>query len=96
MYYIGIDVAINSHEVCFLDAEGNVLDGNFFNIKNNHSGFARFKQMLFRYHLSEDNALVGMEAAGHYWLALYSWLMEICYHPETQYAFGENLQRTLW
>ena len=76
MYYIGIDIAKNSHEVCFLDEEGNVLDGNSFNIRNNSSGFARLEQMLSRYHLSGDNALVGMEATGHYWLVLYSWLLE--------------------
>lgn len=76
MYYIGIDIAKNSHEVCFLDAEGNILDGNSFNIRNNGSGFARLEQMLSRYHLSGDNALVGMEATGHYWLVLYSWFLE--------------------
>ena len=76
MYYIGIDIAKNSHEVCFLDAEGKVLDGNSFNIRNNSSGFARPEQMLSRYHLSGDNALVGIEATSHYWLVLYSWLLE--------------------
>ncbi|HEO3673222.1 TPA: IS110 family transposase [Streptococcus agalactiae] len=76
MYYIGIDIAKNSHEVCFLDTEGNILDGNSFNIRNNGSGFARLEQMLSRYHLSGDNALVGMEATGHYWLVLYSWFLE--------------------
>lgn len=76
MYYIGIDIAKNSHEVCFLDTEGNILDGNSFNIRNNGSGFARLEQMLSRYHLSGDNTLVGMEATGHYWLVLYSWFLE--------------------
>ena len=76
MYYIGIDIAKNRHQVCFLDEDGNVLDGNSFNILNNASGFARLEQMLSRYHLSSDNALVGMEATGHYWLVLYSWLLE--------------------
>ena len=76
MYYIGIDIAKNRHQVCFLDEDGNVLDGNSFNIRNNASGFARLEQMLSRYHLSPDNTLVGMEATGHYWLVLYSWFLE--------------------
>lgn len=76
MFYIGIDIAKNSHEVCFMDEEGAVLDGNAFNIQNNASGFARLEQKLSHHHLTTENALVGMEATGHYWLVLYAWLVE--------------------
>lgn len=76
MYYIGVDIAKNSHEVCFLDAEGNVLDGNSFNVRNNSSGFTKLEKMLSKYRLTPENSIVGMEATGHYWLVLYSWLMK--------------------
>ncbi|MDD2329101.1 MAG: IS110 family transposase [bacterium] len=76
MYYIGIDIAKKRHEVCFLDESGNVLDGNSFNIPNTASGLDKLQNYLDKYGLSPTNSLVGMEATGHYWLVLYSWLIE--------------------
>lgn len=76
MYYIGIDIAKKRHEVCFLDEKGDVLDGNSFNIPNTASGLDKLQSMLNKYGLKPDNSVVGMEATGHYWLVLYSWLIE--------------------
>ena len=76
MYYIGIDIAKKSHEVCFVDQNGQILDGNSFKIPNTLSGVNKLQQMLDRYALTPENAQVGMEATGHYWLVLYSWLFE--------------------
>lgn len=76
MYYIGIDIAKKAHEVCFLDQNGQVLDGNSFKIPNTLPGVDKLQQMLDKYALGPDNAQVGMEATGHYWLVLYSWLFE--------------------
>ncbi|MDD4324272.1 MAG: IS110 family transposase [Eubacteriales bacterium] len=76
MYYIGIDIAKKRHEVCFLDESGNVLDGNSFQIPNTASGLDKLQSYLDKYGLTAVNSLVGMEATGHYWLVLYSWLIE--------------------
>lgn len=76
MNYIGIDIAKKAHEVCFLDENGNVLDGNSFKIPNTLSGVDKLQSMLEKYGLNPQNALVAMEATGHYWLVLYSWLHE--------------------
>ena len=76
MYYIGIDIAKKAHEVCFTDESGNVLDGNSFNIPNTVSGIDKLQQKLDKFSLTPDNAVVGMEATGHYWIVLYSWLTE--------------------
>lgn len=76
MYYIGIDIAKKAHEVCFLDQNGQVLDGNSFKIPNTLSGVDKLQKMLDKYGLTPENAQVGMEATGHYWLVLYSWLFE--------------------
>ena len=76
MYYIGIDIAKKAHEVCFLDQDGQVLDGNSFKIPNTLSGVDKLQKMLDKYALTPENAQVGMEATGHYWLVLYSWLFE--------------------
>lgn len=80
MYYIGIDIAKKRHEVCFLNEEGNVLDGNSFNISNTASGLDKLQTALNKYGLKPDNSVVGMEATGHYWLVLYSWLIEQDFH----------------
>jgi len=76
MYIIGIDIAKKSHEVCFMNQDGDVLDGNSFNIPNTLSGLEKLQKMLTKYGLNSDNSIVGMEATGHYWLVLYSWLTE--------------------
>ena len=76
MFYIGIDIAKKAHEVCFTDACGNVLDGNSFKIPNTLSGLDKLHTMLEKYGITAQNSLVGMEATGHYWLVLYSWLVE--------------------
>lgn len=76
MNYIGIDIAKKAHEVCFLDENGDVLDGNSFKIPNTLSGVDKLQSMLEKYGLTPQNALVAMEATGHYWLVLYSWLLE--------------------
>ena len=73
MYYIRIDIAKKAHEVCFLDQDGQVLDGNSFKIPNTLSGVDK---LFDKYALTLENAHVGMEATGHYWLVLYSWLFE--------------------
>lgn len=76
MYYIGIDISKKAHEVCFLNQDGQVLDGNSFKIPNTISGVDKLQMMLDKYALTPENAQVGMEATGHYWLVLYSWLLE--------------------
>jgi transposase len=76
MYYIGIDIAKKAHEVCFLSHDGEVVDGNSFKIPNTLSGVDKLQKMLDKYALTPENSQVGMEATGHYWLVLYSWLHE--------------------
>lgn len=76
MYYIGIDIAKKAHEVCFLDNSGSVLDGNSFKIPNTAAGLDKLQTKLTKYELTPENSCIGMEATGHYWLVLYSWLAE--------------------
>lgn len=76
MFYIGIDIAKNAHEVCLLDANGDVLDGNTFKVPNTLGGFERFQKKLDKFGITPDNALLGMEATGHYWIVFYSWLFD--------------------
>ena len=74
MYYIGI--AKKAHEVCFTDEKGQILDANTFCIPNTVSGIEKLQKRLDKFGLTPENTTVGLEATGHYWLALYSWLIE--------------------
>jgi transposase len=67
MLFCGIDVAKRKHVVLILDDTGKAL-GPAFVIGNNRSGF---DQMLAKLRALPSPVAIGLEATGHYWLALY-------------------------
>lgn len=67
MYYCGIDIAKRKHDAAILDQEGNLQD-KFLKITNTASGF---EEILSKLQALDQNVLIGMEATGHYWLALF-------------------------
>lgn len=75
MYYLGIDIGKNNHEAGFITDDGSHV-GKSLRFSNSREGFE--KLLLFmEQRLPEHEAFcIGMEATGHYWLALYSFLRE--------------------
>ncbi|HHU12038.1 MAG TPA: IS110 family transposase [Clostridiaceae bacterium] len=75
MYYLGIDIGKNNHEAGFIRDDGSHV-GKSLRFSNSREGFE--KLLLFmEQRLPEHEAFcIGMEATGHYWLALYSFLRE--------------------
>ena len=67
MMYCGIDVAKLKHAVSLMDDKGQTLKAAF-TITNTRSGF---DQLLTELHNLTGEVSVGLEATGHYWLALY-------------------------
>lgn len=67
MFFCGIDVAKHNHAVVILDDMGTVKQAAF-SIENNRQGFDR---LLARLNALSGPVTVGLEATGHYWLALY-------------------------
>src|SRR5512142_795366 len=67
MIYCGIDVAKHKHAVSLLDERGQLIQP-VFTIENTRPGFDRLRVELGRL---SGPLLVGLEATGHYWLALY-------------------------
>ncbi len=67
MMYCGIDVAKLKHAVSLMDDKGQTLKAAF-TITNTRSGF---DQLLTELHNLTGEVTVGLEATGHYWLALY-------------------------
>jgi transposase len=72
MYFCGIDIAKKKHDAVIVDGEGNVL-GKPISITNTAAGF---EELLTRLESLDQNVLIGLEATGHYWLALYERLSE--------------------
>lgn len=75
MYYLGIDIGKNNHEAGIIRDDGSHV-GRSLRFSNTQEGFQQL--MLFLEHrLPEHEAFcIGMEATGHYWLALYSFLRQ--------------------
>jgi transposase len=67
MIYCGIDVAKHKHAVSLLDQRGQLIKP-VFTIENTRPGFDRLTAELGGL---SDPLLIGLEATGHYWLALY-------------------------
>lgn len=67
MFYCGIDVAKLKHVVSLMDEKGQVTR-SAFTISNSRSGF---DQLLETLQAQPEAVSVGLEATGHYWLALY-------------------------
>src|ERR1035437_8735160 len=75
MLICGIDIAKHKHEASLIDETGKLLSKSL-SFTNDHIGAAALLDYLAR--LNEDNQdiVIGMEATGHYWLALYSFLFD--------------------
>ena len=78
MFFVGIDIAKKSHEVAAIDGKGNIAIKPF-KFSNSMKGFEKLLTALRS--LSDDlsDLELGMEATGHYWLNLYTRLIECGY-----------------
>ena len=68
MFFCGIDVAKHQHAALVLDDGGQVVQPAF-SFANSRAGFDQLAAALTE--LSEPVS-IGLEATGHYWLALYA------------------------
>ena len=75
MFFVGIDIAKNSHEAAVIDGSGKIVVKPF-KFPNSIGGFEKFLAAVKG--VSEDLSQFefGMEATGHYWLNLYTKLMD--------------------
>ncbi|MEJ8548620.1 IS110 family transposase [Brevibacillus borstelensis] len=73
MFYLGIDISKRSHEACLIDSTGKPV-GKTLKFTNSQAGGQKLLQRLSTHVSSSEGVLIGMEATGHYWLALHSFL----------------------
>ena len=74
MIYAGVDVAKADHVIGAVDERGSEVCGPM-GFKNSAAGFERCEAWLEGVAGEPSDALVGMEATGHYWMALYAFLV---------------------
>ncbi len=79
MFFVGIDIAKNSHEATVIDCDGKFLVKPF-KFQNSIQGFQKLLTALTSLSENVSDFEFGMEATGHYWLNLYTKLIESNYN----------------
>lgn len=75
MFYAGIDIAKYKHEATVIESTGKALLDSI-SFTNSKEGCEKLLSLFQRLGVAREDVLVGMEATGHYWLSVYSYLME--------------------
>lgn len=72
MFYLGIDIGKNTHVASLMDEKAKVIF-KAFSFSNSSDGAASLMNKIQPF---QSELEIGMEATGHYWLSLYSFLVE--------------------
>lgn len=75
MIIVGIDIAKNKHDAIIIDSKGDALTKSF-TIPNSHKGADTLIHKIKGINSNNLPVIIGMEATGHYWLPLYSRLIQ--------------------
>ena len=78
MFYLGIDIAKNTHVASLIDEKGKKIFKGF-SFSNSTDGGKSLLEIIKKY-ADFSNVTVGMEATGHYWLSIYSFLYDYDFH----------------
>lgn len=78
MFYLGIDIGKNTHVASLMDEKAKIVF-KAFSFSNSSEGADSLLQKILPF---KDNLEIGMEATGHYWLSIYSYLLDqgFCIH----------------
>ena len=79
MFFVGIDIGKRNHEVALIDERGQAI-GRTLRFPNTKSGSEQLLKFINTHKLLPENTMVGMEATGHYWLSVYSFLNGLGFH----------------
>lgn len=81
MFYIGIDIAKKNHKASIIDSSGKSLSKSI-SFPNSTKGIERFNNFIAEFGITTNNCIIGMEATGHYWISLFSYIVDLgftCY-----------------
>lgn len=79
MFYIGVDIAKYNHEASIIDSNGKLVSESF-SFSNSIRGLEKFQKFISSFSIDSNNCIIGMEATGHYWLSLYSFLIDLGFY----------------
>lgn len=71
-FVCGIDIAKNNHEASIIDEKGRLVIESI-SFSNSQKGC---EKLFEKFEIIPENIVIGMEATGHYWLSVYSFLVE--------------------
>ena len=72
MYIVGIDIGKNHHEASIVSPEGKQI-GHSLRFATTHKGADSLMSFIFK-NIGKSPCVFGMEATGHYWYPIYSFL----------------------
>ena len=75
MFFVGIDIAKKTHQAAITSDDGKLI-GKTFKFSNTIDGFNLLLEKLSAVTTELSQFEIGMEATGHYWLNLYTWLTD--------------------
>ncbi|MFD2655682.1 IS110 family transposase, partial [Gracilibacillus thailandensis] len=76
MYYLGIDIGKKEHEAGVIDQQGNSI-GKTLRFSNSKPGSDKLLAFVNKHQLTPDNCVCGLEATGHYWLSVFTYLYQL-------------------
>lgn len=97
MFYLGIDVALNTHRLVMLDANGERVSSGI-SFQNNTADFEKVLSKLKELSINPDNSIAGLEATGNNWENLYCFFTDkgfrvIVLNPHQTNKFREALRK---
>ena len=81
MFYIGIDIYKKNKEASIIDSSGKSLSKSI-SFPNSAKGMEKFNNFIAEFGVTTNNCIIGMEATGHYWISLFSYIVDLgftCY-----------------
>ena len=95
MVYIGIDIAKRFHVLSAVDDDGRTVIESF-KFANSDAGFKNLLERLKKANVRTDGSLAGMEATGHYWIALFDFMTAHGYDAAVINPIQTDAFRDVW
>src|SRR5690625_4886817 len=74
--YLGIDIGKRHHEAGVIDENGEPV-GKTVRFGNSRAGSEKLLEFINQHELTPENCACGLEATGHYWLSVFSFLHKL-------------------
>ena len=75
MYYLGIDIAKTNHVAALVDSDGGIVLKSV-KFTNDSVGYQKLIASITAVSSDKKDFLIALEATGHYWLSLFSFLVD--------------------